>query len=765
MPGTVDCTRRGLIGFPRFGRTEPLDLLNLEDNLIRELPGVDVFPLSIKKIELSDNFISVIDADTAQLLVQRQVTLNLLGGNPTTCVFNPANAPQTRACFCASGLENNDGNSCVSPSAIAPLICPAGWTLIDQEFSSTEYASCVRCTVPGIYIPQGTRGPCGRPQNRCPAGFSDHDLESATPCQKCPGGTHIPQPGTFGPCEDFNCETGTTNINADPLEACTICEEPGVFVPAGSAGNCSTFACPLGWTDHDFFSATPCVPCPEGHYVPIGSSGACSAFRCKAGEVGSQGGAGELCIALAAGSFSEAGQALSDQTSTVDFLCPAGTVDHDSNSSTPCLDCGDAALEGYIAPGSYGACDQSASGFAACPDGQVDHDNSLSTPCQEPVPSGSRWIGLGVGLAALLIIIILCILLARRYRVYVEEHKPHEFEEELDAVEGETKKKPREIKRPRLKLLSQLGSGAFGTVMKGLLDENTELGVPSYLVAVKVFEEPTAKERDEIFMEAAVMAQIVHEHIVSLIGVVTTGLPVMIALQFCEHGSLEIFLRKTGNQLLLNAKMQVAHDVASGMAYLEEKHFVHRDLAARNVLISSDLRGKISDFGHARGMDEDEFYTSKGGMIAVRWTAPEALAKKKFSSASDVWSFGIVMHEIFTNGGTPYKGMTNETVRFVPKRWLAADISSCPCPRQCTHANHFVSASLVAHLCSPVVLPLPPGVASRDRAEQLPAAPGQRLPSAYLPGHARGKTGSLHTNLCGPLGASDLPGTNAAARH
>lgn len=60
------------------------------------------------------------------------------------------------------------------------------------------------------------------------------------------------------------------------------------------------------------------------------------------------------------------------------------------------------------------------------------------------------------------------------------------------------------------------------------------------------------------------------------------------------------------------------------MAYLEEHHFVHRDLAARNVLISSDLRGKISDFGHARGMEEEEFYTSKGGMIAVRWTAPEA---------------------------------------------------------------------------------------------------------------------------------------------
>lgn len=84
------------------------------------------------------------------------------------------------------------------------------------------------------------------------------------------------------------------------------------------------------------------------------------------------------------------------------------------------------------------------------------------------------------------------------------------------------------------------------------------LHVCIHLLSIQVFEEPTTKEREEIFMEAAVMAQIVHEHIVSLIGVVTTGLPVMIALQFCEHGSLEIFLRKTGPQLLLNAKMQAS---------------------------------------------------------------------------------------------------------------------------------------------------------------------------------------------------------------
>jgi len=170
-------------------------------------------------------------------------------------------------------------------------------------------------------------------------------------------------------------------------------------------------------------------------------------------------------------------------------MCPAGHVDDDSNPATPCVPCDNQGLDGFITAGSFGDCAK-ASGLAACPPGTVDHDSLVSTPCQAPIPSNARWIGLGVGLAALLIIVILSVLLVRRYRMYVEDHKPHEFDEELNAVEGKEKRKPREIKRPRLKLLSQLGSGAFGTVMKGLLDENTELGVPSYLVAVKV---PPAK--------------------------------------------------------------------------------------------------------------------------------------------------------------------------------------------------------------------------------------------------------------------------------
>ncbi|CAO2580295.1 Ephrin type-A receptor 7 [Lemmus lemmus] len=100
--------------------------------------------------------------------------------------------------------------------------------------------------------------------------------------------------------------------------------------------------------------------------------------------------------------------------------------------------------------------------------------------------------------------------------------------------------------------------------------------------------------------------------------------------------------------------------IAAGMRYLADMGYVHRDLAARNILVNSNLVCKVSDFGLSRVIEDDP--EEQGGKIPVRWTAPEAIQYRKFTSASDVWSYGIVMWEVMSYGERPYWDMSNQDV-------------------------------------------------------------------------------------------------------
>ena len=202
------------------------------------------------------------------------------------------------------------------------------------------------------------------------------------------------------------------------------------------------------------------------------------------------------------------------------------------------------------------------------------------------------------------------------------------------------------------------------------------------MVAIKTSKETKGEGAEEMLREAAVMAQVSgHPNLIALVGVVTSGAPLLLLLSFCEHGSLLSFLKGKAMfpkeaQLLPEDRVQMALDVAQGMAYLAENRFVHRDLAARNVLVNSELNCKVADFGLSRGTmgsgpdnddgagpaEEEEYYRSRTGTFPVRWTAPESMQTMRFSETSDVWSFGILLGEIFTNGGKPYVTLSNAMV-------------------------------------------------------------------------------------------------------
>uniref|UniRef100_A0AAQ4QXD0 receptor protein-tyrosine kinase n=1 Tax=Gasterosteus aculeatus aculeatus TaxID=481459 RepID=A0AAQ4QXD0_GASAC len=207
-----------------------------------------------------------------------------------------------------------------------------------------------------------------------------------------------------------------------------------------------------------------------------------------------------------------------------------------------------------------------------------------------------------------------------------------------------------------------IGAGEFGEVCSGPLRLP---GKREMQVAIKTLKVGyTEQQRRDFLWEASIMGQFNHPNIIRLEGVVTKSKPVMIITEYMENGSLDTFLKKNDGQFTVIQLVGMLRGIASGMRYLSDMGYVHRDLAARNILVNSNLVSKVSDFGLSRVLEDDPeaAYTTRGGKIPIRWTAPEAIAYRKFTSASDVWSYGIVMWEVMSYGERPYWEMSNQDV-------------------------------------------------------------------------------------------------------
>uniref|UniRef100_A0A674MH83 Tyrosine-protein kinase n=1 Tax=Takifugu rubripes TaxID=31033 RepID=A0A674MH83_TAKRU len=206
----------------------------------------------------------------------------------------------------------------------------------------------------------------------------------------------------------------------------------------------------------------------------------------------------------------------------------------------------------------------------------------------------------------------------------------------------------------------ELGSGNFGCVKKGVL--KTDLGQTD--VAIKVLKSDNERlVKEEMMREAEIMYQLSNRYIVRMLGLCNAE-NLMLVMEMASAGPLNKFLSSNRDTVTVENIVLLMHQVSMGMKYLEEKNFVHRDLAARNVLLVNQRFAKISDFGLSKALGADDSYykARTAGKWPLKWYAPECINFRKFSSKSDVWSFGITMWEAFSFGGKPYKKMKGPEV-------------------------------------------------------------------------------------------------------
>ncbi|XP_059839981.1 tyrosine-protein kinase receptor Tie-1 isoform X2 [Hypanus sabinus] len=220
-----------------------------------------------------------------------------------------------------------------------------------------------------------------------------------------------------------------------------------------------------------------------------------------------------------------------------------------------------------------------------------------------------------------------------------------------------------------IKFEDVIGEGNFGQVIKALIKKD---GLKMN-AAIKMLKEFASENDHRDFAgELEVLCKLGHHpNIINLLGACENRGYLYIAIEYAPYGNLLDFLRKsrvletdpvfarehgTASTLTSQQLLQFASDVTKGMQYLSEKQFIHRDLAARNVLVGENLVAKIADFGLSRG---EEVYVKKTmGRLPVRWMAIESLNYSVYTTKSDVWSFGVLLWEIVSLGGTPYCGMT-----------------------------------------------------------------------------------------------------------
>ncbi|CAL1531010.1 unnamed protein product [Lymnaea stagnalis] len=242
-----------------------------------------------------------------------------------------------------------------------------------------------------------------------------------------------------------------------------------------------------------------------------------------------------------------------------------------------------------------------------------------------------------------------------------------EEEDDYSTPDGKPKKRSvrkktrdYEIPRDHIRLVEILGEGQFGDVYKGMYFDKEGMQVP---VAIKTCKEDGEECMTEKFLEEAyIMQQFDHPHIIKLIGICSDTAPVWIVMELAKHGEMRAYLQNNEQRLDLVMLILYSYQLSTALSYLESKKFVHRDIAARNVLVSSHDIVKLGDFGLSRWVEEQSYYKASKGKLPIKWMAPESINFRRFTTASDVWMFGVCIWEILMYGVKPFQGVKNNDV-------------------------------------------------------------------------------------------------------
>uniref|UniRef100_A0AC35UEK7 Tyrosine-protein kinase n=1 Tax=Rhabditophanes sp. KR3021 TaxID=114890 RepID=A0AC35UEK7_9BILA len=209
----------------------------------------------------------------------------------------------------------------------------------------------------------------------------------------------------------------------------------------------------------------------------------------------------------------------------------------------------------------------------------------------------------------------------------------------------------------------KIGKGNFAFVYKGKFSDPPTAAIDvAVKVAIMNSEDGNniKMAKDDLMKEAKIMSYFAHDNVIRFFGIACDDPPVMLVMEFCGGGALDSHLTKAGDTILPAERILYAYEIARGMKYLHYKKSIHRDLATRNVLISSSGVLKVADFGLSRMAEELKNENFVKAHIPILWMAPETLYREpKYTEKSDVWSFAVLLFEIYTNGAKPWPEISN----------------------------------------------------------------------------------------------------------
>ena len=277
---------------------------------------------------------------------------------------------------------------------------------------------------------------------------------------------------------------------------------------------------------------------------------------------------------------------------------------------------------------------------------------------------------------------------------HIHQHQQQQQQQtqHMQQLMQQQKPKAREFPITSVRFNQELGDGAYGKVYKG--DLGGIIGGSTTQVAIKTLRPgANTQTKADFHRDIELWTEQRHPNVVMLMGVVLRDDPQCMIFEYLSHGDLHEFLllhspksdmsvnSDDGTDRVLDpADMSyLAIQISAGLEYLASHHYVHRDVAARNCLVGENLTVKISDFGLSRDIYAADYYRVQSkSLLPVRWMPPESILYGKFTTESDVWSFGVVLWEIYSYGLQPYYGYSNqEVIEMIRSRQLL------PCPEDC----------------------------------------------------------------------------------